>query len=174
MHFFHIAFQKFYSFFFSFLKRFTIYFHIFFFINIKKDNVIEISKEKNPNKTNSYLSVKLSEHLGGVYDLIIFSWRLHLDVFQESLQHLDHQLRMLQSHPIDHFREQDDLPDEKLKILLKLYKEKRILKKIVKILTVCIAKRTPVAANGWPIDSDPPQLFHLLKSGCPTLPSKPI
>ena len=42
------------------------------------------------------------------------------------------------------------------------------------ILTVCIANRTPVAANGCPIDKEPPQLFHLFKSGVPTLPGKPI
>lgn len=37
-----------------------------------------------------------------------------------------------------------------------------------------MAKRTPVAANGCPIDSEPPHVFHLAKSGEPTLPSNPI
>lgn len=39
-----------------------------------------------------------------------FSLDVRLDAVQGSLQHLDHQQRMQQLIPIDHFREQVDLP----------------------------------------------------------------
>lgn len=43
------------------------------------------------------------------------SWELRLDVFPGSWQHLDHQQRMQQSIPIDHFRGRDDLPEIMMK-----------------------------------------------------------
>lgn len=39
---------------------------------------------------------------------------------------------------------------------------------LISRLAVCVANRTPVAANGCPIDKDPPQAFHLFRSGSPT------
>lgn len=38
---------------------------------------------------------------------------------------------------------------------------------LISRLAVCVANRTPVAANGCPIDKDPPQAFHLFRSGIP-------
>lgn len=37
------------------------------------------------------------------------------------------------------------------------------------LLAVCRHSLTPVAANGCPIESEPPHLFHLARSGAPTL-----
>lgn len=82
-----------------------------------------------------------------------------------------HKLRLI---PIGHFREQADLPAKPKNKLESHANMKRIFRTTYGEITVCMARRTPVAANGWPIDSEPPQLFHLFISGRPILPSNPM